>query len=160
LGKGYALTSDDFEMMGTGTLANGAEARMDASEGSLAVAGDYHSGPLSTVIPFGIWGVITFLWFTFAGLRVTYRNLKYGDPQLRIVNIYFLAQNITHFISFLFIFGSYSDDIYGFARIIGFSIALNGGILGPHSSSKPAVSKSAVPPQLNKPWSRAQPQPV
>jgi hypothetical protein len=155
LGKGYALTADDFEMMGTGTLANGAEARMDASEDSLAVSGDYHSGPLSTVIPFGIWGVITFLWFVFAGLRVTYRNLKYGDPQLRIVNVFLLAQNITHFISFLFIFGSYGDDIFGFAKMIGFSIALNGGILGPQSSPRPAAS-----PQLNKPWLRTQPQPV
>jgi hypothetical protein len=155
LGKGYALTSDDFEMMGTGTLANGAEARMDASEGSLAVAGDYHSGPLSTVIPFGIWGVITFLWFIFAGFRVLYRNLKFGDPQLKIINIYFFAEYLTSFIGFLFIFGSYSDAMFGFSRLIGFSIALNGGILGPQSSSDRATS-----PQFNKPWLRAQPQPV
>jgi hypothetical protein len=155
LGKGYALSSDDFEMIGTGTLANGAEAHMDASEGSLAVSGDYHSGPLSTLIPFGAWGGLTFLWFTFAGWRVMYRNLKYGDAQLRIANICFFAQYIASVIGFLFVFGSYSDAIFGFSKIIGFSIALNGGILGPRSSSKPATHA-----QLDKPWLRTQPQPV
>ncbi len=150
LGKGYALTADDFTMMGNGMFAGGAEARMDASEGSLAVSGDYHNGPLSTLIPFGIWGGITFLWFTFAGLRVMYRNLKFGDPNLRIVNIFFFAQYLTSLIGFYFIFGAYSDAIFGFAKIIGFSIAFNGGILGPKSSPQP-VNRAQL-----KPWSRPQ----
>jgi hypothetical protein len=158
LGKGYALTADDFTMMGNGALANKAEAEMDASEGSLAVSGDYHNGPLSTLIPFGIWGGITMLWFMLAGLRVMYRNFKYGDPQLRVINIYLFAQHITHMLGFFFIFGAYSDDMFSFARTIGFSIALNWGVLGPKSSLKPATS-----PQF-KPWLRprpqAQPQPI
>ena len=154
LGKGYALSADDYEMIGGGAFAGGLEAKMNASEGSLAVSGDYHNGPLSTLIPFGIWGGITFLWFTFAGLRVTYRNFKFGDPKLRTVNIFFFAQYFTSLMGFFFIFGSYSDAIFGFGKIIGFSIAFNGGILGPKSSPKPALS-----PQL-RPWGQKQPAPV
>ena len=144
-GKGYALTAQDFEMIGNGTLANGAEAKMDASLDPLAVAGDYHSGPLSTLIPFGIWGAITFLWLMIAGLRVVWRNFKYGDPQLRTMNAFMLAQHLTHIISYFFIFGGYTDDIFGFAKSIGFSIALNGGVLGPKTQTVPASKPQAKP---------------
>lgn len=154
LGKGYALTADDFQMLGNGDLANGAESRMDASEGSLAIAGDYHNGPLSTLIPFGIWGGITMAWFMLAGWRAMYRNYKYGDSRLKIVNIFMLAQFITHVLFYFFIFGGYSEDIFGFAKTLGFSIALNGGILGPKSQPVPTPSTS---PQL-RPWVRKQPQ--
>jgi len=27
------------------------------------LAGDYHNGPLSVIIPFGVFGVIAFVWF-------------------------------------------------------------------------------------------------
>jgi hypothetical protein len=139
LGKGYALSTTDFEMIGNGDFANGVEAQLDASEGSLAVSGDYHNGPLSTLIPFGIWGGITFLWFTLAGLRVMYRNFKYGDPGLKTVNIFFLAQYVAALIGFFLIFGAYSDAIFGFSKVIGFSLALNWGVLGPQSRSKLAA---------------------
>jgi hypothetical protein len=145
LGKGYALSQADFEMIGGGTLANGAEAQMDASEGALAMAGDYHNGPLSTLIPFGIWGAITFVWFMLAGLRVLYRNFKYGDPQLRIFNTYLLAEYVTHMISYFFIFGAYTNDIFGFAKSIGFSIAINGGALGPQRQLRPVTQPGAKP---------------
>ena len=151
LGKGYALTSEDFQMLQGGTLANGAEAQMDASEEALAIAGDYHNGPLSTLIPFGLWGGITFLWFMFAGLRVVYRNFKYADPQLRIVNSFLLAEYFTHMLSYFFIYGAYTNDLFGFARTAGFSIALNGGVLGPKTQPQPALQpqvKTVLRPEL------------
>jgi hypothetical protein len=151
LGKGYALTFEDFQMLQGGSLANGAEAQMNAGEDALAVAGDYHSGPLSTLIPFGVWGAITFLWFMLAGLRVVYRNFKYGDPQLRIVNVFLLAEYFTHMLSYLFIYGAYSNDVFGFAKTAGFSIALNGGVLGPKTQPQPAVKpqvKTFLRPEL------------
>ncbi len=141
LGKGYALTEQDFEMIGNGTFANGVEAQLDASLDPLAVAGDYHNGPLSTLIPFGAWGAITFLWFMFAGLRVVYRNHKYGEPQLRIINIFLLVQCIVHIINYFLIFGGYGVDMFGFAKTIGFSIALNGGVLGPQPQPE-AITKN------------------
>ena len=131
LGKGYALTAEDFEMMGNGMLANGIEAKMDSSEQGLGIAGDYHSGPLSILMPFGIWGAISYLWLSFAGLRILYRNFKYSEPELRTVNTYFLAGGIWGFIAFLFIFGAYTDSIFATAYSIGFSVALNGGVRGP-----------------------------
>jgi hypothetical protein len=151
LGKGYALTEQDFEMMGNGTFANGVEAKMDASLDPLAVAGDYHSGPLSTLIPFGIWGGITFVWFMFAGLRVVYRNYKYGEAKLRLINIYLFVQGLIHILNYFFIFGGYGVDMYGFAMTFGFSVALNAGVRGPQHLTKPvmqAQSKSLVRPEL------------
>src|SRR6202041_3154168 len=132
-------TMEDFQMIQGGTLANGAEAQMNAGEDALAVAGDYHSGPLSTLIPFGVWGAITFLWFMLAGLRVVYRNFRYGDPQLRLVNTFLLAQYLTHMFDYFFVFGGYTDDMVGFAKSIGFSMALNGGVLGPKTQPQPAI---------------------
>jgi hypothetical protein len=151
LGKGYALTMEDFQMLQGGSLANGAEAKMDASEDALAVAGDYHSGPLSTLIPFGIWGAITFIWFMLAGLRVIWRNFKYGDTQLRLVNTYLLAQYLTHIFNYFFVFGGYTDDMVGFTKSIGFSMALNGGVLGPKTQPQPALKpqvKTTLRPEL------------
>ena len=127
---------------------------MDASEGSLAVraiiiTARFHVNTLWRL------GSNMFLWFTLAGLRAVYRNLKFGDPQLRVVNIFLLAQ-YTQFISFFFIFGAYSDDIFFFAKTIGFSIALNWGVLGPKSNSQPALTTAS---QL-KPLPHSQPQPA
>ncbi len=151
LGKGYALNEQDFEMIGNGTFANGVETKLDASLDPLAVAGDYHNGPLSTLIPFGIWGGITFVWFMFAGLRVVYRNHKYGDAQLRLVNIYLLVQCFIHIINYFFIFGGYGNDMLGFAETIGFSIALNRGVLGPQPQTLPVTQtqpKAIIRPEL------------
>ena len=84
LGKGLAMTHEELDYslaQSAGTMGT-----TSADQIGLALAGDYHNGPLSIVIPFGIWGVATFLWFLTAGLRVLYRNYKYGDESLRIVN--------------------------------------------------------------------------
>ena len=37
-----------------------------------AMAGDYHNGPLSVLIPFGIWGLAAFVWLLVAGARFLY----------------------------------------------------------------------------------------
>jgi hypothetical protein len=131
LGKGYALSAEDFQMMGTGTFAGGMEAKMDASDEALAIAGDYHSGPLSTLMPFGIWGAIAILWIMIAGMRIVYLNYKYGDPDLKTANTFLLAGHIIHCFSFLFIFGAFQNDVGDFAKTIGFSLALNQGICRP-----------------------------
>jgi hypothetical protein len=141
LGKGYALTEQDFDML-SGALANGAETKVDAS--LEAAAGDYHNGPLSTLIPFGIWGGLTFLWFMLAGLRVVYRNYKYGEAQVRIINIFLLVQCFLHILNYFLIYGAYADDLFEFAQTIGFSIALNGGVLGPQPQLKAAVPSPAT----------------
>lgn len=149
LGKGYALTAEDYEMMGQGGgLVNGAAEKMDSSENSLAISMDYHSGPLSTLMPLGLWGGIAFIWIILAGQRVMVRNFKYGDPACKMVNTYLLAAFLANLIGFLFVFGSFSNGLAGFTELIGLSIALNWGMCA--ITPKPRVVmgfKSLTAPQ-------------
>ena len=154
LGKGYLLKSDDFEMMGSTALSTGYAAQIDQSSVGLAASGDYHSGPLSTLIPFGIWGGLAFLWVTLAGLRILYRNWKYGDPELKTINAFLLAWYLQRYLTFFFIFGGFEMDLGLFARTVGFSVALNGGLRGPVRAPVEPVSFKA-PARLQR-----QPQPA
>lgn len=126
LGKGYSISADDFATLGT-SLAD-AGGRFDASQQGLAISMDYHSGPLSTLMPFGIWGAVSYFWVNLAGLLIFYRNYKYSDPEIKPVNAYLLAVCFERLFGFFFLFGAYSDDIGGTAKYVGFSIALNWGI--------------------------------
>jgi len=127
LGKGYAITMEDTELMGRDTAFHS----IDESQQGLAISGDYHSGPLSVIIPFGIWGVIAFLWILFAGLRVMHCIYRYGDESLRTVNTFLWAYYLLTAIRFLFIVGGLNSEMITFASTIGFSIALNGGVCRP-----------------------------
>jgi len=130
LGKGYNMSAQDFEHIGQGAFA-GLGAGVDASQETLAISGDYHNGPLTTLIPFGIWGGIGMLWLMAASLFVYYRNYRYGDPDLKTFNAYFLACGICFIFNFFFIFGGFHDDVFELAKSLGFSIALNWGICRP-----------------------------
>jgi len=143
LGKGYALSKEDFDLMGGGTFATGQTAQFDASEQGLAVSGDYHSGPLSTLMPFGIWGAIGIVWLMAATFFVVYRNYRYGEPDLRIYNVYLLASCIGSIVGFLFLFGAFSDSIGGFAGMAGMSIAMNGRLARPQPK---AVASPRIKP--------------
>ena len=127
LGKGYALHQEDFDRMGGGNFES-LGANLDASQQGLAISGDYHNGPLSTLMPFGIWGMISYVWVSCATIFVLYRNKRYGDGELQTVNNFILAQAIGGFIGFFFLFGSYAYDIGSMAKFAGLSIAFNWGI--------------------------------
>jgi hypothetical protein len=124
---------------------------VDMSQQGLALSGDYHNGPLSVIIPFGIWGVIVFLWVVIAGMRVLYCNFRHGAASLRTVNTYFWVLYLYIFLRFLFVYGSFTDDMMFFASTIGFSIALNGGVCRPvtqpvqASQSMAHLAKRIVP---------------
>jgi hypothetical protein len=107
--------------------------------GGFTAAGDYHSGPLSLIIQFGIWGVLGFIWFIAASLRVLWSNYKYGDPAIKRQNTYILAFFITKIVVFIFVFGSFYTDIAVFAGFIGFSISLNGGVAKPAPVPRPKI---------------------
>lgn len=138
LGKGYALTQDDLQNM-TGGFRS-----IDAADWGSAIAGDYHSGPLSVVIPFGIWGVIGFIWLMIAGGWALHRNYKYGDPELRTVNTLLLAAFLTNVFSFIVIFGGFSGEMQTLSGFLGLSVALNGGIRRP----APAPAAKNVEPKI------------
>ena len=145
LGKGYLLQSGDIAMMGRDSSFKGAES-FSAAQGGLALAGDYHSGPLSTLIPFGLWGGLGMVWLMGACLWVYIRNYRHGPPELRTVNTFFLASGIYGILSFIFIYGAYQNDVGNFARSVGFCIALNGGVLGPKPKT---VSNPCLNPLIN-----------
>lgn len=141
LGKGYAFTAETFnESMGYDAMFH---TTIDASQDPLALSSDFHSGPLSVVISFGIWGVLAWLWYWAAGFWVMWRNYRYGDPELAHINQFFFTIFIGKCFGFLFIFGAIVDDVGGFATLIGLSIALNHGVMGPRP--QPRVSPSYGP---------------
>jgi hypothetical protein len=151
LGKGYSMSAQDFEHIGNGAFS-GEGSSFDASQDPLAISSDYHSGPLSTLIPFGLWGAISILWLMAVAVFVAYRNYRYGDLELKPFNAFFLANIIWSIVGFFFIFGAYQDSTGGLAKSIGFSLALNWGICRP--APRP-VSNPRI-----KPLPVAAPQPV
>jgi len=124
LGKGFAINPTELELAAAGWQHG------TGSQG-VYITGDYHSGPLSLIIPLGIWGVIGFLWFLAASLHVLYRNYRFGDPSLRTVNAFLLTAFITHLLLFFFVAGSFHVDMPTFCGTIGFNISLNGGVSKP-----------------------------
>ena len=110
----------------------------DPLAGTLLV-GNYHNGPLSILIPFGIYGAIAFVWFLAAGLRVLHRNWKFGSPALQNVNTLLLAVFVARTINFFCIFGSLHSDIAVFAGLLGLSVALNGVAASPAQAEQPAT---------------------
>ncbi len=132
LGKGYAFSQQTFnEFMGRDATF---KSTIDAAENPLALSSDFHSGPLSVIFSFGIWGVVAWLWFWAAGFRVVWRNYHYGDPALRHLNLFLFAFFVAKCFSFLFIFGGIVDDVGSFGCVVGLSAALNHGVRGPASA--------------------------
>jgi hypothetical protein len=139
LGKGYAISQEDWQLMGTDTAFQS----IDPAEQGLALAGDYHSGPLSVILPFGIWGVIAFLWFLIAGVWALHQNRLYGDPALHTINTFLFALFLAKIIYFIFIFGALAFEMMSFAGYLGLGISLNGGICRP--ARQPAVTTAGPP---------------
>jgi hypothetical protein len=139
LGKGYAISQEDRQLIGRDVAFHS----FDPADQSLALSGDYHSGPLSVILPFGIWGAIAVLWFLIAGGWALNRNRLYGDPALKSINTFLLAAFLTKIIVFFFIAGALSSDILTFAGYLGLSISLNGGVC--HPARQPAAATAGTP---------------
>lgn len=131
LGKGLAFSSADYDEMMTGNyiLQNKAE-KFDASEGSLALANDFHNGMISLVIPFGIWGVLTAVWLILAGLWVLWRNMKYCRPEIKLACNMLFVLYFYEALNFLSCFGGLqiASELASFIGYLGLSIALNNGV--------------------------------
>jgi hypothetical protein len=129
LGKGLAMSREDLEF----STQIGLHVISEDQRGA-ALAGDYHSGPLSLAITFGIWGVLAFVWFQVAAFRILHQNYRYGDPALKLVNSMFLASFIVKTLMFWLIVGGFYSDMLTFAGWLGLSVALNGGVARPEIS--------------------------
>jgi hypothetical protein len=120
-GKGYRLDPSDMMFARFGLSRS-----MGTGSDPLAVAGDYHNGPLSVLIPFGIWGALAFVWFLLAAGRMLHHHFVYGDPNLRTINCALLACFIARAIFFVFLVGALETDLVYFASLAGLSLSLNG----------------------------------
>ena len=138
-GKGYALNPTDLWLADESVKRGFAEDFYGA-----VVSGDYHSGPLSLIIPFGIFGVAAFLWVLIAGGRVIYLNWKYSDPSLRNINSFLWSAFLTKLIFYCFFFGAFSTDIAIFLGLVGLSLAIN-GVPRKASVKVPSLAAPAAP---------------
>jgi hypothetical protein len=126
VGKGYSINLNEIELaVGAGSVSAAGEA-----EGAM-LAGDYHNGPLSVIIPLGIFGAIGFLWFLGAGLRVLLNNFRHSDPELLQINIFLLSYFIARIVYFFLVFGSFYGELAIFTGLVGLSISINGGVRSP-----------------------------
>jgi hypothetical protein len=126
LGRGYAIDPTALEMMNTYSM----RATTDSTE-AFYLAGDYHSGPLSIILTFGVPGTLAFLAFLYGSIKVLYKNYLHGPPELRKINTMLLTAFISKTIFFWGAFGSFYSDLVGFTGLIGLSVALNGGVCVP-----------------------------
>jgi hypothetical protein len=122
VGKGYSFNPMDQ------ALARG-------NRESFELTGDYHSGPLSLILPFGIFGTMAFVWLMVAAIRVVYRNYRFGDPAFHHYNTFIYAYFVVKVIFFFTVFGSLHSDLPLFLGLLGLSISMNGGVAKPVSES-------------------------
>ncbi len=143
LGKGYATSSSDLYFAQQSAM-RGLAGNFETS----LVAGDYHSGPLSVIIPFGIWGVLAFAAFLVALCRALYCNYRFGDPALKSINTLLFAYLLARVVSFLFIFGAFDSDLIIFCALAGLSVSLNGGVIRRSASFQTATKPEDSPAPL------------
>src|SRR4030095_1398735 len=117
IGKGYSMDPNEL-------YQNARQYSTDAD--TILLNGDYHSGPLSVIIPLGIFGTAGFIWFFVAASRFLYRNHRFGDARLQRVNTFLLAFFIMKVVFFFAVMGSFYSDLYSFTGLIGLSVSLNG----------------------------------
>jgi hypothetical protein len=127
VGKGYSFSATEQAQIGLAAL-----------EGTELV-GDYHNGPLSVILPFGIFGAIAFLWLLAAGTRALYQNCQFGDPAYRNTNTFLFAYFVAKAVFFFTVFGSLHSDLPMFLGLLALGISLNGGVAKPEFVPQPKV---------------------
>lgn len=140
-GKGYAISQEDL------ALIEQAEHYGTTRPYELSMAaGDYHSGPLSLIIPLGLFGVLGFAWFLTASVNVLLRNYRHGDPALHKINTFLLVFFITRILFYIFVFGGFYSDLIYFTSLIGLSVSLNGGVCEPRGVSSDTLDLDYLEP--------------
>jgi hypothetical protein len=134
LGKGLGIRSEEADRAALASRAGGPNAT-DETE----LMSDFHNGPLSVIIPFGMFGAIAFLWFLGASLGVLYKNYKFGPAAYSRINRFMFAYFLAKAILFFLVFGNLYSDIAAFTGLIGLSISLNGGVAKPLARPVPKM---------------------
>jgi len=134
LGKGVGISDEDMNSFSTFRFRGNEGSREEA-----IVVGNYHNGPLSLLMTFGVWGAMGFLWFLGACIRALYLNYRYGEDYLKHPNVFLLASFVAKAAVFFFVFGDLRYDFAPFAGLIGLSLALNHGIRKPVYDGAPPM---------------------
>ena len=143
LGKGLQISGVEFDI--TDDLVR--RGLMSGQEEAM-LTGNYHNGPLTILIPFGVWGMLGWLWLLGASIRALYRNYRYGDPSLRTVNTFLLALFLAKTLLFFVIFGDFRSGFGEFLGIVGLGVALNHGICKPALAPRLAAQPVRTRPRL------------
>jgi hypothetical protein len=141
IGKGYTASATDY-YLAYESAKRGYGADYEMSK----LAGDYHSGHFSIIIPFGIFGMLAIVCFIFAGLHVLFCNYRAGPPRLKLLNTFLLAAFIARVVFFFSVFGAIHSDLIILVGLVGLSISMNGGVMK-RNRALPQAS-SALPEQL------------
>lgn len=131
LGKGFTYSGTDYVL----TQEAFKRGMIFTSYEDTLISGNYHNGILTILIPFGIFGMIGFLWFSWAAIRVMYRNYKYGDPGLLQVNRFLFVYFIGRWIFYMVFYGQFDIEFAVFTGTVGLSLAINGGVCSPVSQA-------------------------
>jgi hypothetical protein len=136
LGKGYSIDPTDLY------LADESFRRGFMNDYEIAIrAGDYHSGPLSLIVPFGICGSVAMICFFIAAIRVLYKNMRYGDAEVRNLNVFLFSFFVGRLIFFVICFGGIESDLWMFTSAVGLNLSLNGGVKGPAPKKNPKFER-------------------
>jgi hypothetical protein len=133
VGKGYSMDPNALYLAGQSAR------QLISDHEAILLNGDYHNGPLSVIIPLGIFGTIGFIWFLAAAGRFLYQNYRYGDSRLKCINTFFLALFIERVVFFFTVFGSFYSDLWSFTGLIGLSVSINGL---PEPAAEPELAES------------------
>jgi hypothetical protein len=126
IGKGYRINPTDLYLLEESSRRG----LLHSSEGAM-IAGDYHNGPLSVLIPFGLLGSLAFVAFLISGGWTLHRNYQYGDPALKTINTGLLSAFVAKTMFYLLVCGSLHSDLPTFTGLVAFGVALNGGVAKP-----------------------------
>jgi hypothetical protein len=151
LGKGYAIDPGELAMSDYAMRHGYADTSLRS-----VLAGDYHNGPLSVYIPLGGPGLVAFIVFLVAALRLLYQHYRDSDPDLKLINTFLLSSFISQIMMFTFVFGALDSQLFFFTGVVGFSIALNRGRLGAPAAETVAAAEAAPFPS----WSPAGRRPI
>jgi hypothetical protein len=144
LGKGYNFDSTDMYLIQLG-MARGIYSAYDA----FLFTSDYHNGPLTLMVPFGIFGLLAFAAFCWGAVRALYANYRYGEPDMKLINTFLLADFIMSLVVFWTYYGEFYLDLINFTGIIGLSLTLNGGVRrAGQAAMRAEVESKAEAPRL------------
>ena len=124
LGKGMAVSTTDMELRDVFEKASGGNLY-----GSYIV-NEHHNGLIGVLLPYGIWGLLSFIWLLWAGIWVLAHNFRHGSEALRHVNAFALAAFLAWIPIFFTVQGTLHWQLKNFTGLVGLSVALNHGLAG------------------------------